>query len=215
MTIGAAVVALLLVGWRRTWRITRHVITIVHEAGHALVALLTGRRLAGIRLHSDTSGVTVSVGRPTGPGMVFTSLAGYIAPSLVGLGLAALVAAKRTELTLWLSIGLLVAMLVVIRNVFGVISIVLTGAVFFLVSWYADQSVQAAFCYLVAWFLLFGGIRPVGELQRKRRTGQAKDSDADQLARLTRTPGILWVGLFGVVSIAALLFGGGLLLGTA
>ena len=29
-----------------------------------LVALAAGRRLAGIRLHSDTSGLTVSAGRP-------------------------------------------------------------------------------------------------------------------------------------------------------
>src|SRR5690606_9258003 len=67
------------------WRWTRGVVTIAHEAGHALAALATGRRLTGIRLHSDTSGLTLSVGRPTGPGMVVTAAAGYVSPSLVGL----------------------------------------------------------------------------------------------------------------------------------
>ena len=61
-------------------------ITIVHEAGHALVAVLVGRRLSGIRLHSDTSGLTLTKGKPYGPGMVLTALAGYVAPSLLGLG---------------------------------------------------------------------------------------------------------------------------------
>ena len=41
----------------------------------------TGRRLAGIRLHSDTSGLTVSRGKPTGIGMILTAAAGYTAPS--------------------------------------------------------------------------------------------------------------------------------------
>ena len=44
----------------------RHVVTIVHEGAHGLAAWATGRQLAGIRLHSDTSGVTVSRGRATG-----------------------------------------------------------------------------------------------------------------------------------------------------
>ncbi|MDT7621592.1 MAG: hypothetical protein QOF99_2493, partial [Pseudonocardiales bacterium] len=75
----APVVALLVVGHGGLWRIARTVVTIAHEGGHAMIAVLTGRRLAGIRLHSDTSGVTVSVGRTTGPGMVLTALAGYLA----------------------------------------------------------------------------------------------------------------------------------------
>ena len=37
-------------------------VTIAHEGGHAVAALLTGRRLRGIRLHSDTSGLTLSAG---------------------------------------------------------------------------------------------------------------------------------------------------------
>ena len=50
------------------WHFSRHVVTLVHEAGHAMVALLTGRRLNAVRLHSDTSGHTISSGRPRGPG---------------------------------------------------------------------------------------------------------------------------------------------------
>ena len=31
------------------WRISRNAVTIAHEGGHGLVALLTGRQLSGIR----------------------------------------------------------------------------------------------------------------------------------------------------------------------
>ena len=60
-------------------------ITIAHEGGHAFAALLTGRRLRGIRLHTDTSGLTISAGRPRGPGVVIMLAAGYVAPAAVGL----------------------------------------------------------------------------------------------------------------------------------
>ncbi|HEY8590025.1 MAG TPA: M50 family metallopeptidase, partial [Naasia sp.] len=89
-TAGALLVAAIAV-LTPLWRNARHAITIVHEAGHGFAATVTGRRLAGIRLHSDTSGVTVSVGRPTGPGMALTLLAGYPAPALAGLAVAGLV----------------------------------------------------------------------------------------------------------------------------
>ena len=47
--------------------------------------------------------------------------------------------------------------------------------------------------------------------QRLRYRGYAPDSDADQLARLTHVPGLLWVAVFGAVNLAALLAGGYLL----
>ncbi len=78
--VAVALVALALVVLPRAWTLTRHLVTISHEGGHALVAVLTGRRLMGIRLHADTSGVTLSRGRSTGPGMVAMLAAGYLAP---------------------------------------------------------------------------------------------------------------------------------------
>jgi Peptidase M50B-like len=214
----AAVVALLAVAHRGSWRVCRTVVTIAHEGGHALVAVLTGRRLSGIRLHSDTSGVTVSVGPPTGPGMVCTALAGYVAPSLLGLLAAALVTVGWTVPLLWLAVLLLLATLVYVRNWFGGLAVLLTGGLVGAVAWYAGTAVQVAFCAAVAWFLLFGGLRSVHELSQGRRRQVRRreyplDSDADQLARLTGVPPGLWVGLFTMVALGALVVGGWWLLG--
>ncbi|MBO0654968.1 M50 family metallopeptidase [Streptomyces triculaminicus] len=207
------VVALAAVVPHGVWRITRNAVTIAHEGGHALVALLSGRRLDGIRLHSDTSGLTVSRGRPTGIGMVLTAAAGYTAPSLLGLGGAYLLAAGHITALLWGAAALLAAMLVMIRNAYGVLTVVLTGAAFVLVSWLTGPAVQAAFAYGVVWFLLLGGVRPPFELGSKRRHGGARDSDADQLARLTNLPAAVWLGLFHVVTLCCLSGGGRWLLG--
>src|SRR5918997_658320 len=108
---GAALVALVLVLQPRLWRVTRILVTITHEGGHAVVAVLVGRRLRGIRLHSDTSGLTVSSGRPSGPGMVAMLVAGYLGPALVGLGAVALLLTGHALGLLWAFTLLLAAML--------------------------------------------------------------------------------------------------------
>jgi Peptidase M50B-like len=190
------------------WHITRNAVTIAHEGGHGLVALLSGRRLQGIRLHSDTSGLTVSRGKPHGPGMILTAAAGYTAPSLIGLAGAWLLSAGHITALLWGAVALLLLMLLMIRNAYGVLTVLVAGGAFFLVSWLAGARTQAAFGYLVVWFLLVGGVRPVFELQRKRRHGGARDSDADQLARLTHVPALLWLVLFYAVALCSLIGGG-------
>lgn len=208
----AGALALIVVVSGAPWRMARNVVTIVHEAGHAFVAVLVGRRLQGIRLHSDTSGVTVSRGKTTGPGMVLTSLAGYPAPGLLGLGFAALLVADRITVVLWLTAVLLLGVLVMVRNAYGVFTVLLSAAALAAVALLAPPEVQSGFVYLMTWFLLFGGVRPVFELQSKRRRGVARDSDADQLGRLTGLPGMLWVLIAGVLATGCLVLGGSMLI---
>lgn len=203
LMLATALVAVALIGWHPSWRVLRGVVTIAHEGGHAAVAALTGRRLHGVRLHSDTSGLTVSSGPPTGPGMVFTLVAGYLAPSVLGLIGMTLLGFGRVTALLWVAVGALAAMLLLIRNVYGVVSVVGTGAVLVVLSWYAPPDVQGVFGYLFVFFLLFSAPRPVLELRRQRRRGRAPDSDPDQLARLTGVAGGLWIAFFVGLTVAA------------
>jgi len=224
--VGAsAVVALMIVASPGLWRLTRIAITIAHESGHAAASLLSGRRLEGIRLHADTSGETVSRGRRNGPGIIITALAGYITPPTLGAGAAALLAVHRVNLLLSLLLVLLAVTLLMIRNWYGVLAVLVTGGALFAVIWLADPALRAAFAYAVAWFLLFGGVRPVAELARTRAKavrlppgrrladGRAASgtSDADQLAWLTRVPAGFWVGLFALVAVGAVVLGARLL----
>jgi len=209
--IGAtALAALLIVTGNGTWRVAGKVITIAHEGGHALVSLLSGRRLEGIRLHADSSGVTYSRGRRHGPGLVATSAAGYLAPPLLGAGAAVLLAAGHETAMLWLALVLLAATLLAIRNAFGVLAVLVTAGAVFAVSDFTSAAVQAGFAYLAAWFLLFGGLRPVLELLRRRRY-RTGFTDADQLGQLTAVSSGVWTALFLLVSVAALAVGARLL----
>ncbi len=204
----AAAVALLMVAHRRLWPRTRHLVTTAHEGAHGLAALLSGRRLAGIRLHSDSSGVAVSKGRSSGPGMVIMLLAGYVGPALLGLGAAAMLRAGYAVAVLWLLLGLLTVLLLQIRNWFGLWSVVITGAALLGVSWFASAEAQSALAYLVTWFLLLGAPKPVIELHGSRRRRRAANSDADQLARLTRVPATAWIMLFLLVTVGIAVLGG-------
>jgi hypothetical protein len=206
--LASAVVAAALVVVPGLWRHARNAVTIAHEGAHGLAALVTGRRLAGIRLHSDTSGLTVSAGRPTGAGMVLTGAAGYTGPGLFGLGSAALLSAGYAVGLLWALLVLLALLLVQIRNWYGLWSVLVTAALVFAATWWLPAEGQAAFAHLVTWFLLLAAPKTVLELQAKRRRhGGAPDSDADQLARLTRLPGLVWVGVFLLVDVGALALG--------
>jgi hypothetical protein len=203
-----AILALGLVWAPGAWPITRHVVTIAHEAAHGLMALMSGRKLHGIQLHSDTSGLTVSAGRTTGPGMILTAAAGYVGPAILGLAAAALLANHRAVGLLWAVLILLALLLIQVRNWFGLWSILVSAAVVFAVSWWLQPQAQSAFAYSLTWFLLLAAPRPVLELQTQRRAARTTSSDADQLARLTKVPAILWVGFFLVVTVGALALGG-------
>ena len=168
-----------------TWPRVRLGITVAHEAGHALVAVLVGRQLKAIRLHSDTSGVTVSRGKPRGPGMVAMLAAGYLAPALLGLLAALLLAAGRSVGLLWLLLLMLAALLLWVRNGYGFLVLLLGGAGVLALTWYADGTVQSVAAYLIAWLLLLAAPRPLVELLASGRR-RGRTSDPDQLAALTR-----------------------------
>jgi hypothetical protein len=207
LVLVTAASALVAVSIRAVWHVTRNAVTIAHEGGHAVVAVLVGRRLQSIRFQSDTSGLTVTKGKPHGLGMVLTLLVGYVAPALVGVAGAVLLWRHHITMLLWLTIVLLFAVLVMTRNLYGIIAVLALGGIVFAVSWFGGATLQAAFAYAGVWFLLFGAVRPIFELARARRKGKAGDSDVDQLARLTHVPAGVWLFVYLLINVAALVAG--------
>lgn len=208
-TLLLGVAAVLLIAIQVTWKPVRMISTIAHEAGHALAALVSGRRLSGIRLHADTSGLTLSRGRPRGPGMVLTLMGGYPAPTLLGVGAAVLLGFGYSAGMLWLLVAASVVMLLLIRNLYGLLVLLLAGGTLVVVSWFAPPVVLSAVAVFVVWLLLLSAPRPLVELAR-RRTGRG-GSDVDQLARITVLPGWAWLAFFWLFTVAGLGLGGFLL----
>jgi hypothetical protein len=184
------------------WRPVRLLTTVCHEAGHALVAVLAGRRLRGVRVHSDTSGLTLSRGRPSGPGMVFTLLAGYPAGSLVGLVGVWLVLGGHGYLFAWLLAAAAAVLLLRIRNLIGALVVIGLTLATGLLAWYGTG-------VWVSWLLLVGSVTqllagPRTVLEAWGRPG----SDAAQLAALTRVPRAVWTLLWLALGLGALALAG-------
>jgi hypothetical protein len=186
------------------WSITRHLVTLVHEAGHAAVAVLTGRRLNGIRLHTDTSGLTVSSGKPRGPGMIATAAAGYLAPAVLGLVSVVLVENGRTAWSLYAGLATTALMLAFIRNWFGLLVVVAVGAAVSLLIWQASAEAQDFAALTFAWFLLLAAPRATVDLWSHRRRARTRTTDADVLARLTFLPAPVWNIVFVLLTVGAL-----------
>jgi hypothetical protein len=197
-------VAVVLVAAPPLWSVTRHLVTLVHEAGHAAVAVLTGRRLNGIRLHSDTSGLTVSSGKPRGPGMIATAAAGYLAPAALGLASVVLIEHGHTEIALYAGVVTLGLMLAFIRNWFGLLVVAGAGAAVGLLTWRSPERVQELAALTFAWFLLVAAPRTALDLWSHRRRARTRTTDADVLARLTVLPAPVWNLFFIVLTVGAL-----------
>ncbi|WP_375003231.1 M50 family metallopeptidase [Aeromicrobium sp. CTD01-1L150] len=189
-----------------TWRWLSHLVTLVHEAGHAVAALATGRKLDGIRLHRDTSGLTTSVGRPRGPGMVLTASAGYLAPTMLGAAVLLLVRQGHTAWAAYLALAVVGFVLAFIRNWYGVLVVLAAGAATAALIWRASPQAQELAISAIAWLLLAGAVRASLDLWSHRRRTRSRTSDADVLARLTHVPAVVWNVLFIATCTATLVW---------
>lgn len=198
----AAACALLIIAIDPLWVRARYIITVIHEGGHGLAAVLSGRRLTGIRLHRDTSGTTLSSGRRRGLGLAFTAGAGYLAPPVFGLAVAAQVRWGSPVYALAASLVLVAMVLLYVRNFFGLLVVLVCGLGLAALVWRAPQQGQLAACYAIAWFLVLGGLRDTWALWGVRRRGR-RTTDVDILARCTLIPAVVWNVFFIVLCAAA------------
>lgn len=202
--LAATLTAAALVGPRPLWRYTRNLVTVVHEAAHALVARLTGRRLSGIRLHSDTSGVTVSSGPPRGPGMVATAFAGYPGPAIAALGLTLGVHYGYSTATALAAAAALAAVALLVRNLYGLFLVASLGGAGYVAATHVPADQYALLLLTLAAVLAAGGVRTVAELAARRRRADIATSDAGQLSALTGLPIGFWLAAFQALNLACI-----------
>lgn len=190
-----------LVRW--LWPVTQHVTTMVHEGAHAAVGSALGRQVKGITFKANGFGAT-DVPGTSAIGTFTTAVAGYLGPSLFGVGAAALIRAGYIVAVLWLGVIGLLAIMALLRKSFGVVSVVLAFLLLFGVAGFASVGVQVFTAYAVTWFLLVSGVKMV------RIDGKA-NGDAKKLRNITKVPHGFWWWLWQLGAGAALVFGAALL----
>ena len=203
VVVVTAVVAVLIAGlgfvprsawWRRALASLHVLSTIVHEVGHAAMSIVTGGGVYIIEVDSPHSGATHSWVRSR-LSSVARSLAGYAAPPLAGLGIAALLSHGRAHTALTLTAVLMVLVLIVSRDVVTVGSVLVIGFVAFAAAYWGSAGVQLWVAYTEAWLLLLCEVAGLWVLVRARISGYSGElrDDAKKLAEETHIPGPVWI----------------------
>lgn len=188
------------------FKITTHAETVVHEGAHALVGLVTGRRILSVRINRDGGGGTRMV-PDSGFGFGVAASVGYVGASAAGLISAGLISVGRIVAVLWLGLLLLAVMLLMVRNFFGGIVILSCGVLLFLIVRYTTAGVQTTVAYGVTWFLLLAATKVALGAARNPK----KVADAEILAGMTFLWRSAWCFLWMIGTIAALVVGGAIL----
>ena len=197
------VVALLIAGlglvpgstwWRRAVSSLHVLSTIVHEAGHATVSLVTGGGVYVIEIHGSQSGLTSSWVNSR-LSSIARSAAGYAAPPLAGLGIAALLAHGQAHTVLILTTAVMLLVLLVSRDLLTIASVVAVGLVAFAAMYWGSAGMQQWVAYTEAWLLLLCEIAGLWELIKARTSGQYFEhgDDAESLTDQTHIPGPIWI----------------------
>jgi hypothetical protein len=203
IAVGLGIVALGAAVLPDIWMLTRHVYTIAHEGAHATLGSAIGRKVNGVKMFRDGTGVTAVTSGEKAGSVMFLAV-GYIGPSAFGVAAAKLIELGHMIAVLWLALVLLLLLLLVVRSSFGFLSVLASGAALYAVAVYTSVGAQVMAAYVIAWFLLLSGVRVV----RDHGTGAA---DANELRGLTSIPRGFWSAFWFLGSVAALGLGGYLL----
>ena len=181
-------------------------VTVAHEGGHTIFAILAFRGPKGFAMKDGDNAGTELTDGSWGVGDIILTFAGYATPPLLGLLGAVLVTHGNVAGVLWISLILFIAAFFAAANP---LAKVVTGLALFGVGWVifmGSVSVRAAVALALVWLMLLGGLRHTFTLDRGR------GSDPWFLAQRTLIPTIAWQGMWIVIAVLCLLRGGRLLL---
>ena len=168
--LGIGLAALIVVSFPVTWAFIRYFDTMAHEGSHAIMDSLVGFKITGVWVKlKDADGETEAEGMGSN---VPSILIGYLGPSAFGLTAAKLISIGHSVAVLWLALALLVVLLAQVRNVFGILVIVIAGYVIYIFARYGTVTRETMAAYGIAWLLLLSGVRIV--LKHWDNAGDAK-----------------------------------------
>mgnify|MGYP001265825175 CR=1 FL=1 len=133
-----------------------------------------------------------------------------MAPPLLGLAGAELIATGRAWSFLWVGVVLLLGAWSQFSGAIAGVMVALFGIGIGWVAVSGGPDVQEATALALAWLMLLGGVENVWVLTALRRH---PGTDAAKLAGITWIPTILWILGFWLVALLCLWYGGRILLG--
>jgi hypothetical protein len=166
--------------------------TVIHEAGHALTAVVTGGGVRHFEITDPHSGGVVPEDS-SWLSTVLTGAAGYAMPPLAGVGAAWLLHRGHAPAVLALTVVVLVILLLFGSDNRTRLSVLALGLVPFATLFWGTPALQNFIAYTETWLLLTSEIGGLIHLVGARMNGPLSGNDADILARKTLVPGSVWI----------------------
>jgi hypothetical protein len=187
--------------------------TLVHELGHGVAAVIVGGEFERFVMWSDGSGTAVSSGVFNGLERAFIAGGGLVGPALGAVFCLVFARRPSTARYCMAAIGflLLLAEVLVVRNLFGLVFVGVMGAICLFLAFRASGPiVQLALVFLGVQLALSVYSRSdyLFTAQAQTATGTSP-SDAQAIAdAIGIGPYWFWGGLCGLVSLVVLVVGG-------
>jgi hypothetical protein len=179
-------------------------VTLLHEAGHAVVALLLGHRLHGLHVHGDGSGLVISSGRGRWRS-VMVSAAGYPAPAWAGAALLTALITGRFGAAAVVAAVIALILLPWARSWRALMALAAVVAAVGAFAWWPPSGsvtrMAAVSMGLLALIAVLGAFRDLLGERRARRSGAR--TDVSDLAAATRLPEAVCWTVLGAFAVAA------------
>ena len=185
--------------------------TLAHEMGHGLTAMLVGLEFDSFRLYADGSGVAMIGGHDGRLSRAATAAGGLIGPAVAGALWFWLSARARLAQIALMALGVLMlaASALVIRNVFGLAFVGVTGGSLFYVGRRFGAGVAQFTSALLAVQMALSVFARADYLftRTAMTSAGAMPSDVAQLADLLFLPYWFWGVVCGAISVGVLVLG--------
>lgn len=182
--------------------------TLAHEMGHGIAGVLVGANFEQFVMSWDGSGVATVTGNTSRIGSGIISAGGLVGPAVVGAAL--IVISIRARLAKWglaaLALFLVLANVLVVRNLFGLAFVstlaIVLGAVAFKARPWVSQGVALFVATQLALSVFSRGDYLF--METAQTAGGAMPSDVAQMANALFLPYWFWGALCGLFSVAVL-----------
>jgi hypothetical protein len=177
--------------------------TWVHECSHALAALLVGGTVRSITIRPNTSGLTQSLVPDARIAQGVVASAGYLGAAAVGclLMAATRVESKAHRILLGIGVGMLLTLILWIRNPFGAFVVFVWGVTLILL---ARRGVANAVRFFLSFLAIQVALNAVFDVRVLFLIDRGSASDAATMEALFLLPSWLWASAWMLISIAML-----------
>jgi hypothetical protein len=178
--------------------------TLMHETGHALVAFILTGQVDKIELNSNLSGKTVYKSKSKIVSFIVL-LFGYPFSTWVGTLFIYFI---YKQLFIWVFYLLIFTMALnlslFVRNVYGIIWLIINSAALCLCYYYLTDFWLAIFTVSISGFMIIEYIYATIHLLTSSFSTKSNGGDHHQLKQLTKIPSLIWALLFFTSSIYSL-----------